>query len=89
LAIAGSAYVQTGSAGKAVLQGEVNLGLDLDIALGIVGATYSFETPWIGGIYTVELAVPFGYADLEAKIQGPGGAPGVPAPTASTSRILR
>ena len=75
LAVAGSAYVQTGSAGTAVLQGEVNLGLDLDIALGIVGATYSFEAPWIGGTYTVGLAVPFGYADLEAEIQGPGGAP--------------
>jgi hypothetical protein len=74
LAVAGSAYVQTGSVGTAVLQGAVNLDLDLDIALGIVGATYSFETPWLGGIYTVGLAVPFGYADLEAEIQGPGGA---------------
>jgi hypothetical protein len=74
LAVAGSAYVQTGSVGTAVLQGAVDLDLDLDIALGIVGATYSFETPWLGGIYTVGLAVPFGYADLEAEIQGPGGA---------------
>jgi hypothetical protein len=74
LAVAGSAYVQTGSVGTAVLQGAVNLDLDLDIALGIVGATYSFETPWLGGIYTVGLAVPFGYADLEAEILGPGGA---------------
>jgi hypothetical protein len=74
LAIAGSAYVQTGSAGTAVLQGAVDLDLDLDIALGIVGATYSFETPWLGGIYTVGLAVPFGYANLDAEIQGPGGA---------------
>ena len=53
LNLMGSAYVQTGSAGTAVLQGAVNLGLDLDIALGIVGATYSFETPWFGGTYTV------------------------------------
>jgi hypothetical protein len=75
LAVVGSAYVQTGSVGTAVLQGAVDLDLDLDIALGIVGATYSFETPWIGGIYTVGLAIPFGYADLEAEILGPGGAP--------------
>ena len=75
LAVAGSTYVQTGSAATAVLQGAVNLGLDLDIALGIVGATYSFETPWIGATYTIGLAVPFGYADLEAEIQGPSGAP--------------
>ncbi len=74
LAVAGSTYVQTGSAGAAVLQGVVDLGLDLDIALGIVGATYSFETPWLGGIYTVGLALPFGYADLDANVQGPGGA---------------
>ena len=73
-AVAGSAYVQTGSVGTAVLQGAVDLGLDLDIALGIVGGTYSFEAPWIGGTYTVGLAVPFGYADLRAEIQGPGGA---------------
>jgi hypothetical protein len=52
----------------------VTLDLDLDIALGIVGATYSIETPWLGIIYTVGLAVPFGYADLEAEILGPGGA---------------
>jgi hypothetical protein len=74
LTVAGIAYVQAGDAGKAVLQGVVDLGIDLDIALGIVGATYSFEAPWIGGIYTVGLAVPFGYADLEAEIRGPDGA---------------
>ncbi len=73
LAVVGSAYVQTGSAGTAVLQGAVNLGLDLDIALGIVGTTYSFEAPWIGGTYTIGVAVPFGYAELEAAIGGPGG----------------
>ena len=73
LAVAGSTYVQTGSAGRAVLQGVLDLDLDLDLALAIVGGTYSFEVPRIGAIYTVGLAVPFGYADLKAKTQGPGG----------------
>lgn len=45
LTVAGSFYGQTGSVGTAVLQGKVDLGLDLDIALGIVGATYSFDAP--------------------------------------------
>ncbi|MBW2388305.1 MAG: transporter, partial [Deltaproteobacteria bacterium] len=32
-----------------------------------------FETPWAGVTYTVGLAVPFGYADLKAEIEGEGG----------------
>lgn len=71
LAVSGSVYVQTGGAETAVLQGVVDLGLELDIALGIVGATYTFEAPWIGGTYTIGAAVPFGYANLEAETVGP------------------
>jgi hypothetical protein len=73
LAVAGITYVQTGDAGTAVLQGRVDLELDLDIAIGIVGATYSFETPWFGTIYTVGLAIPFGYADLGAETRRSDG----------------
>jgi len=73
--VAGTTYIQTGTVGKAVLQGAVNLKLDLDIDLGIIGATYSFAAPWIGGVYTVAAAVPFGYANLDAVISGPAGNP--------------
>ena len=57
----------------AVLQGKVDLDLDLDVALGIVGATYSFDAPWIGGTYTIGAAIPFGYANLKVEL-GAGSA---------------
>ncbi len=53
LAVTGSIYAQTGSAETAVLQGIVDLGIDVDITLGIIGATYTFEAPWIDGTYTI------------------------------------
>lgn len=73
LALADSIYLERGSVGTAVLQGAVNVGLDLDIALNIVGGSYTFETPVLGGTYTVGAAVPFGYVELDTTLVDKGG----------------
>ena len=73
LAVSGSIYVQSGSVGTAILQGVVDLGLDLDVALGILGTTYTFEKPFLGGTYTIGAAIPFGNAKLKVAARGIGG----------------
>ncbi len=73
LQVSNAVFVQTGSVDAAVLQGLVDLGLDVDIVLDIMGAAYTFETPVLGGTYTVGVAVPFGGVDLSATATGPLG----------------
>jgi hypothetical protein len=71
--VANTVFMQQGDANAAVLQGRVNLGLDFTMALDIVSATYTFDQDIFGGAYTIGMAVPFGYASLEATIAGPTG----------------
>jgi len=71
--VANTLFVQQGDAGAAVLQGRVNVGLDLTIVLDIVSATYTLDQEVLGGSYTFGAAVPFGYAELEGTITGPMG----------------
>ena len=71
--VANTLFVQSGAANAAVLQGRVNLGLDLDLALNIVAATYTFDERLLGARATVGAAIPFGYASLEGTLAGPCG----------------
>jgi len=73
LQVANTVWVQTGNVNRAVLQGRVDLGLDLDVVLDLVGAAYTFAAPILGGTYTIGALIPFGYAKLEAEATGPGG----------------
>jgi len=73
LQVANTVYFLSGDAGAAVLQGKVNVGLDLTMALNIVSASYTFEQEVLGATYTVGAGIPFGYAELEATITTAGG----------------
>lgn len=68
--LSNSMFYQTGDIGTAVLQGRVNLGLDLDLFLNLVGASYTFKLPALRCTYTLSTAIPFGYANLEAQLTG-------------------
>jgi hypothetical protein len=71
--VAQTVFVQQGDADAAVLQGRVNVGLDLTMVLDFVTATYTFDKEVLGGTYTVGAAIPFGYAKLDATLSGPLG----------------
>jgi hypothetical protein len=73
LQIANTVWVQSGNAHRAVLQGQAEAGLDLDVVLDLVAGSYTFETPVLGGTYTIAALIPFGYAHLDAKATGPAG----------------
>lgn len=73
LQVANTVFLQSGSVNTAVLQGKVDVGLDVDIALDIVAAAYTFDKPVLGARYTIAAAIPFGYASLDAKATGPFG----------------
>jgi hypothetical protein len=73
LQVANTVWVQSGNVHKAVLQGQVEAGLDLDVVLDLVAGSYTFETPVLGGTYTIAALIPFGYAHLDAKATGPAG----------------
>jgi hypothetical protein len=67
----GMLWYQVGEVNRAVLQGRVDFSLDLDLFLAIPTATYTFKTKVLGGTYTVAIAVPFGYANLDAQLAFP------------------
>ena len=73
LQVAYTQWYQTGDVDTSVLGGAVGVDLDLDLYLAIPGAIYTFEEPILGATYTVGIAVPFGYANLDAKLAVPGG----------------
>ncbi len=73
LQVGNSVFVQSGDLGVAVLGGQVDVNLDLDLVLNMVGATYTFETPVRGLNYTIGAVIPFGYTDLNAELRLPGG----------------
>jgi hypothetical protein len=73
LTVANTVWRQSGDVGSAVLGGQARVGLDLDLTLNLATASYTFETPVLGGLYTVAALVPFGRADLSASLIGPGG----------------
>lgn len=71
--VADTIWYQTGSTDVAILEGRVTFGIDLDLFLNLVSASYTLEKPVLGGRYTVGLAVPFGYAEMDGRITGPLG----------------
>ena len=71
--VANIIWYQSGRVDTAVLQGAVNVGLDVTVALDLVAGFYTFEEPVFGAVYTIGAVVPFGYAELSADITGPGG----------------
>ena len=73
LLVGNTVWVQVGNVSRAVLQGRVDLDLDLDVVLNLVGGSYTFERPILGGTYTIATLIPFGYAHLDAEGTGPLG----------------
>ena len=73
LQVANTVFFQSGDAGVAVLQGNVNVDLDLTMALNIVSVGYTFDQKVLGATYSVGAAIPFGYAELEATVTTAGG----------------
>ena len=45
-------WVQTGNVGEVVLQGQVDVGVDLDLVLDLVKVTHTFDTKVLGASYT-------------------------------------
>jgi len=66
-------WYQTGSTDIALIEGQVSLGIDLDLFLNLTSLTYTFETPVLGGRYTMGVAIPFGHAALDGELVGPLG----------------
>jgi len=73
LVVANTFWYQTGSADAALIEGKVSLGLDLDLFLNLTALSYTFETPVLGGLYTIGVALPFGRAALDGTLTGPLG----------------
>jgi hypothetical protein len=71
--VANTFWYQTGSTEVALLEGRVGLGMDLDLFLNLTALTYTFETPVLGGRYTMGVAVPFGHAGIDGSLVGPLG----------------
>lgn len=68
LQVAMTGWYQNGEVDAAVLQGRVGADLDLDLFLAIPAAIYTFEKSVLGGTYTIGVAAPFGYAELNALL---------------------
>ena len=66
-------WYQTGSTDAALLEGRIGLGIDLDLFLNLASLAYTFEKPVLGGRYTLGVAIPFGYADMDGTLTGPLG----------------
>ena len=66
-------FFETGDLDEAVAGGDVNIDLSLDFVLHLIGGVYTLETPVAGVTYTLGAVLPFGYADVDAKIELPGG----------------
>ncbi len=71
--VANALYTQVANVDRAVLQGAVDLDIDLTVVLDFFGLSYTFEKPVLGGTYTIGAIIPFGYASLDASATGPGG----------------
>jgi hypothetical protein len=71
--VANTLWYQSGDAPAAVLEGQVDLNLDISVFLNLTALTYTFEQPVFGGTYTIGAVIPFGHADLDATVTGPAG----------------
>ena len=73
LVAANTFWYQTGSTDVAILEGQVSLGIDLDLILNLASLSYTFEKVVLGGRYTIGTAIPFGYANMDGTLIGPRG----------------
>jgi len=73
LQVANALYSQVATVDTAVLQGAVDLEIDLTVVLNFFGVSYTFPNNVLGGTYTIGLVIPFGYVELDASVTGPGG----------------
>jgi hypothetical protein len=73
LQVANTVFTQSGHLSLAVLGGQVDVNIDMDLVLNMLAAAYTFETPILGASYSIGVAVPFGYADVDAELVLPGG----------------
>jgi hypothetical protein len=73
LQVANIVWWQSGDVGTTLLQGVVDIGVNVDVVLDLAAANYTSEEPVLGGQYTVGIAIPFGYANLDAMASGPNG----------------
>ncbi len=73
LLIANTVYAQSGDASTAVLQGLIEVGIELDLVLNFLSASYTIEDIVLGGSFTAGVAVPTGYANLALSASGPLG----------------
>lgn len=66
-------YYYNAGAGRAVLQGQVDLNLDLNVVLDVLSFTYvpKLQLPG-GGFYGFGLIIPLGFAHLNASVQAGG-----------------
>ena len=71
--VANTFWYQSGNAAKAVLEGQVDLNLDVGTFLNLSALTYTVEQPIIGGRYTAGILIPFGNVELDATLTGPFG----------------
>ncbi len=71
--LANITWVQSGDVDAAVLQDQVNFGLDVDVVLDMLAGFYTFDRQVLGARYTVGAIVPFGRAELSASLEGPQG----------------
>ena len=71
--VANTLWYQLGDAPAAVLEGQVDLNLDISTFLNLTALTYTFEQPVFGGTYTIGAVIPFGHAELDATVTGPAG----------------
>jgi hypothetical protein len=49
--VANTVWFQTGNLGRAVLEGHVDIDLDMETVLNLLAATYTFDTPVLGGAH--------------------------------------
>jgi len=73
LQVGNALYTQVADVDRAVLQGAVDLGIDLTLVLDLFGVSYTFENQVLSGTYTIGAVIPFGYVSLDASATGPGG----------------
>jgi len=71
--VADTLWYQTGNTDVSVLEGRISFGIDLDLFLNIASLSYTFEKKVLGGVYTIGMAVPFGYAEMDGRVTGPLG----------------
>ncbi len=72
LQIANGLYTQIANVDTAVLQGAVDVGIDVVVVLNFFGMSYTVKNTVLGGTYTFGAVIPFGYASIEAEATGFG-----------------